>query len=69
MLSILQIKHLVECYINHKLLCILSQAVCLLAFRVGFQGSLGENQINGEVTSRRRMKMKLYVVVLYAKLL
>lgn len=51
-----------------SLLCILSQAVSLLAFKVGFQGSLGENQSTGGVISRRRKKMR-NVFILYAELL
>ena len=67
MLSTLQVKHLAECYMNHQLLCVLSQAVSLLALRAGFQGSLGGNQRNGAVISRQGRKMRNYIS--YAELL
>ena len=65
MLSTLQLKHLAECCMNHQLLYVLSQAVSLLAFRAGFQGSLGENQSNGGVISRRRKKLRNSMSLFY----
>lgn len=41
----------------------LSQAVSLLAFRVGFQSSLGESQLNGGVIGRKRWKMRYRAAV------
>lgn len=46
---------------NRQLLCVLSQAVSLLAFRAGFQGSLGGNQSNGAVISRQGRKRRNYI--------
>lgn len=65
MLSTLQVKLLAECCMNHQLLYVLSQTVSPLAFRAGFQGSVGENQSNGGVISRRRKRLRNSMSLFY----